>query len=182
MMLLAPVNYAPHCPLVKIMGDAELRKVNSFNKRTIGRKNSKGALLSLGHCSLFNVTHWLAGVWVVVPRPPVSVFKPALSGTVAHIVGLCSKEKVVGPNAFFIVAFVANVQRFIKGAVSYLIGRSMSRNAPTMPNTHDAITGRHKAANPNPAFVSFANFAEKPIYKSLCNHEYTNTKNYKECQ
>jgi len=177
-----PVDYPPHCALVQSIGEAKLRKVNSFNGGSIGRKNSKGTLLSFGHGGFVGITHWLPSVGVVVSCPLVGVLQPSLSSAISHVVGLSSKKKMFRVDAFFVVALVADIQRFIKWSVSYLIGCPMSRNSPLVTNTHDAISGRHKATYPNPALVSFTNLTEKPIYKCLCNHEYINTNKLKECQ
>ena len=172
----------PHSALIKAVILAKLRKVNTFNQGAVWRDCFKGSLLNLGHGNFVVYVRGLPFVGVIFTSPSVGVLQPSLSGAISHVVGLSSKKKMFRVDAFFVVALVADIQRFIKWSVSYLIGCPMSRNSPLVTNTHDAISGRHKATYPNPALVSFTNLTEKPIYKCLCNHEYINTNKLKECQ
>jgi hypothetical protein len=89
---------------------------------------------------------------------------PTLVGAVAHVVGLCSKEQVVGSYARGVVALVADRQAASNGAVRKFPRDTMHLRVAGVSNADVPISVLAQVASPYPARFSLDN----PAPQSLC--------------
>lgn len=94
-------------------------------------------------------------------------------GAIFHVIFLRSNKKMIGVNARRIIAFMANIQFFIKFAISKLIRKAMSQfsfaaffaSAPK-----NAISINIFMANPKPTIISLLHFIPKSFFKRFTFH------------
>lgn len=103
-----------------------------------------------------------------------SYFKPnpyftlcsSLGGRISHVISLGSQKKVIWSHTTAVIAFVTDIQTFIKRAISKFIGKSVGHKTPTgamwafAENTVSVFVSN---ALPFPAFAGFFNLHPKTL-------------------
>jgi hypothetical protein len=91
----------------------------------------------------------------------------ALSRAISHIYELRSKKQVFRSDAKRIVAFVADVKRFIKISVGQLIGHPMGHRPSSFATNNKYSIGWAFGSGPYPATISLFDFLPKSNFQRL---------------
>lgn len=169
MGLSLTIDNGPQVALIKPTLFAEESKVYAFYQDSIWINNLKrflqpSALLKKVYLSVLSLKGMVGFC------PPMAIFQKTFFQSVLNVVFLSAKEKMVWPNAGFVVAMMADKKSLIKRAVSKFIGNPVSGDSGMSSNLHDAIAGLHLVGGPPPTTICLLDSAPKSGFVEINMH------------